>query len=407
MDQLWLFAFIAPLMGGLFNGFIQSLFNFVLRSFLTEYTIDSRTNHVMSINLGKHVMKNRFRLQGKFFRLKFNSSMKEEIKNQEYDPKNGGITLFWIGHKMAWVTLGKTFHRGINVTEYNICTFRFWSADMTKLLNQLSETTESSVKLYTLSNGDWDRGYPLFKKTGNSMVDDHSNYSKILEHTMKFKNSKEEYHKMEKHYRYTCLFSGIPGVGKTSNIYRLAHDLGCNVYQIPFNQLGETSLLDLTRDMEANSILLLDDFDGIEDLDGDSESYSEEPKMRSRRSQRARGQGLMKELQSILDGINSPNNGMIICIITNNREKLGPILTRPGRIQLEIEYTYASNEWIKGMFIQYYPTEKQEADRLVGGLKKYDVTHSHFKLLIDTFNTESPREVVNHLISELGKPKQE
>ena len=55
-----------------------------------------------------------------------------------------------------------------------------------------------------------------------------------------------------------------------------------------------------------------------------------------------------------LDGVRS-QEGRILIMTTNHKEKLDPALLRPGRADVHAELNYASEKQIKGLFKKFYP----------------------------------------------------
>jgi len=60
-----------------------------------------------------------------------------------------------------------------------------------------------------------------------------------------------------------------------------------------------------------------------------------------------------------LDGVRS-QEGRILMMTTNHREKLDPALLRPGRADVHVELNYASEKQMKGLFLKFFPTETTE-----------------------------------------------
>lgn len=45
---------------------------------------------------------------------------------------------------------------------------------------------------------------------------------------------------------------------------------------------------------------------------------------------------------------------------TNHKEKLDPALLRPGRADVHVHLSYASEKQIKGLFKRFFPTATEE-----------------------------------------------
>jgi chaperone BCS1 len=59
-------------------------------------------------------------------------------------------------------------------------------------------------------------------------------------------------------------------------------------------------------------------------------------------------------LLNALDGVRS-QEGRILMMTTNHREKLDPALLRPGRADVHVELNYASVKQMKGLFKKFFP----------------------------------------------------
>lgn len=59
-------------------------------------------------------------------------------------------------------------------------------------------------------------------------------------------------------------------------------------------------------------------------------------------------------LLNALDGVRS-QEGRILFMTTNHREKLDPALLRPGRADVHVKLDYASYQQIVRLFLRFYP----------------------------------------------------
>ena len=64
-------------------------------------------------------------------------------------------------------------------------------------------------------------------------------------------------------------------------------------------------------------------------------------------------------LLNALDGVRS-QEGRILMMTTNHREKLDPALLRPGRADMHVELNYASEKQMKGLFKKFFPEQATE-----------------------------------------------
>jgi len=118
-------------------------------------------------------------------------------------------------------------------------------------------------------------------------------------------------------------------------------------------ELDDDSLNTLLNSTEVNSIILLEDIDAI--FQGreavNKKDYDGEDWTRSGPS--------FSGLLNALDGVRS-QEGRILIMTTNHKEKLDPALLRPGRADLQIELGNAKRCQLIGLFKKFYPEASQE-----------------------------------------------
>jgi chaperone BCS1 len=115
--------------------------------------------------------------------------------------------------------------------------------------------------------------------------------------------------------------------------------------------LNDDSLNTLLNSTEVNSIILLEDIDAI--FHG-RESVSE-GRHGHERGPRVTFSGLL----NALDGVRS-QEGRILIMTTNHKDKLDPALLRPGRADRLIELGNAKESQLKDLFKKFFPDSTQE-----------------------------------------------
>jgi chaperone BCS1 len=65
-------------------------------------------------------------------------------------------------------------------------------------------------------------------------------------------------------------------------------------------------------------------------------------------------------LLNIIDGAAS-HEGRVLIMSTNYPEKLGSALIRPGRVDLQVEFTLATHDQIRDIFTRMYTVQGEEA----------------------------------------------
>jgi chaperone BCS1 len=71
-------------------------------------------------------------------------------------------------------------------------------------------------------------------------------------------------------------------------------------------------------------------------------------------------------LLNAIDGVGA-QEGRIIVLTTNHREKLDAALIRPGRIDVQVELGNATGEQLRGLLLRFFPQARAQADALVAG----------------------------------------
>ena len=180
-------------------------------------------------------------------------------------------------------------------------------------------------------------------------------------------------------YRRGYLLHGPPGTGKTSLTLALAGHFRLPVHLVGLGNANMTdeSLIDLLGNMPRRSILLLEDIDvafptrtqaAVPDTSTSSTDLVVKPKQ-SMSSVTPSG------LLNALDGA-AAQEGRVVIMTTNHREHLDPALIRPGRVDLELEFSLATTADLRQLFEKFYeladdPRAATFAERIPSG--KYSI----------------------------------
>lgn len=124
------------------------------------------------------------------------------------------------------------------------------------------------------------------------------------------------------------LLHGLPGTGKTSLAAALAGELGMDLYLLNLSGTGmnDESLQRLMSDVRTGCMVILEDVDCT---------------IPDREAAVSNSRITLSGLLNCLDGIMS-REGCIIVMTTNHRESLDAALIRPGRVDYEVEFGYAT-----------------------------------------------------------------
>mmetsp|Transcript_17479 Transcript_17479/g.18970 ORF Transcript_17479/g.18970 Transcript_17479/m.18970 type:complete len:475 (-) Transcript_17479:35-1459(-) len=150
-------------------------------------------------------------------------------------------------------------------------------------------------------------------------------------------------------YRRSYLFYGVPGTGKTSMVQALAGHFHRNVcFLLPTHpEMTDDSLREAIQRIPSNSIVVFEDIDALFDI--------------HRSNKISKSSLTFSGLLNALDGIGSPN-GQIFVLTTNLRDNLDHALIRNGRVDLHVEFTYATEEQMEIMWTNFYPQGSQLAN---------------------------------------------
>ena len=198
----------------------------------------------------------------------------------------------------------------------------------------------------------------------DSVILDEGVANRLVEDITQFQNSEKWYKDKGIPYRRGYLLHGPPGTGKTSFTQAIAGALGYNICYLNLsgNTLDDDGLNRALNDAPAKSIILLEDIDGIF-VARESVTQSNDG------GRHVSFSGLL----NALDGVRS-QEGRILFMTTNHREKLDPALMRPGRADVHVLLNNASNSQLQRLFLNFFPEEKQMAKNFAQQLPEFKMS---------------------------------
>ncbi len=148
----------------------------------------------------------------------------------------------------------------------------------------------------------------------------------IVQQVDDFISFEDKYHVFGISHKFTFLLEGKAGMGKTSIARSIAHKYNRDIYILNLGNrnMEENDLIELFRDIETNSVLVMEDVDAF---------------FTGRTTGNEGTTGIsFSTLINLLDGNLSVGNGLITFITTNHADKLDKALVRPGRIDKVIHF---------------------------------------------------------------------
>lgn len=202
-------------------------------------------------------------------------------------------------------------------------------------------------------------------------------------------------------YRRGYLFHGPPGTGKTSLSFALAGIFGLDIYCISLMEVGltESDLSKLFTTLPRRCIVLLEDIDSAglrraddpppasDASDASSDTNTDDSLTKVSKTdalklpgtqQAAGGFKSLISLSGLLNTIDgaASHEGRVLIMTTNHPEKLDPALIRPGRVDLQVQFTLATHEQTRDIFKRMYSTDRDDNPPSSSGQPKPTTTSS-------------------------------
>ncbi|KAF8505056.1 P-loop containing nucleoside triphosphate hydrolase protein [Gautieria morchelliformis] len=225
-----------------------------------------------------------------------------------------------------------------------------------------AEDTKSEVAVYTFQGSDlmsrsgWSHVNMMRRRPLDSLLLDKNTITSLLDDAREFLSAKTWYTKAGIPHRRGYLLHGPPGTGKTSTIYTVAGELGLELFVLSLSSksMDDTRLARAVSFLPTRAILVLEDIDcafpSRSDWDGDE--FRAKPWHLPNKPRTS--QVTMSGILNMLDGIGS-EEGKIFFATTNHIDRLDPALIRPGRIDVRIEYRFATRQQAEGLFLRFFP----------------------------------------------------
>jgi mitochondrial chaperone BCS1 len=269
-----------------------------------------------------------------------------------------GLHFFWHQRHLMWL------HREIAMNLQVIETVRLSAllarrSEVDALLQQVLAHAEKRrahrLALYTVDR--WGEQWHLAdtkpRRSLDSVVLDADAARALHDDIRGFFARRENYAQLGIPWRRGYLLHGPPGTGKTSVAYALAGELQLKLCTLSLTnpKLNDHSIADLLQRTPARSLILIEDIDAF---------------FNARDKQDSRIEVSFSGLLNALDGV-AAQEGRIIVLTTNHRDRLDPALIRPGRIDVAVELGLATADQARRLFLRFFPQGQAQVDEALHG----------------------------------------
>ncbi|KZT10943.1 P-loop containing nucleoside triphosphate hydrolase protein [Laetiporus sulphureus 93-53] len=239
------------------------------------------------------------------------------------------------------------------------------------------------------SHGSWRWTDSRHKRPMSSIVLNPGVKEMLLSDTKDFLKSEKWYADRGIPFRRGYLLYGVPGSGKSSLIHAIAGELMLDIYVVSLSSswINDSTLTTLMGHVPARCIVLLEDLDAAftrstsrDDASngspegGDKEVSTAETAESHGRHKRHKEQLSdvntlsLSGLLNALDGV-AASEGRILFATTNHLDRLDPALSRPGRMDVWIEFKNASKWQAELLFRNFFPSTDEDNVVLEGELE--------------------------------------
>jgi chaperone BCS1 len=269
-----------------------------------------------------------------------------------------GFHFFWYRGRLMWMQ--REISMNLQVVETVHLAALFGTRQLMEDLLQgvarhAGERRANRLMLYAVDS--WSDNWRLAdskpRRSLDSVVLEAGVAKRLHDDIHEFFSRREWYARMGVPWRRGYLLYGPPGTGKTSVAYALAGELHLKLCAMSLSnaKLTDQMLANQLQNTPPRSLILIEDIDAF---------------FNARDKQDARIPISFSGLLNALDGVGA-QEGRIIVLTTNHRERLDAALIRPGRIDVEIELGNADAQQLQGMLLRFFPDAQAHAARLVAG----------------------------------------
>ncbi|KAH9895216.1 hypothetical protein C8Q73DRAFT_790378 [Cubamyces lactineus] len=217
----------------------------------------------------------------------------------------------------------------------------------------------------------------------------------LLADTKDFLKSEKWYADRGIPFRRGYLLYGVPGSGKSSLIHAIAGELMLDIYVVSLSSswINDSTLTTLMGRVPARCIVLLEDLDAAftrstsrdgnatGNPEGKTEEKTTEQPTTTSSSRRTRKTEQLSDVNTLslsgllnaLDGV-AASEGRLLFATTNHLERLDPALSRPGRMDVWIEFKNASKWQAELLFRNFFPSTDEDDMPIEGDLDSIELS---------------------------------
>ncbi|KAF8515922.1 P-loop containing nucleoside triphosphate hydrolase protein [Gautieria morchelliformis] len=276
-------------------------------------------------------------------------------------------TIYYRGHWLRVTRTQRFGNFGSQCQELKVSVVARNNSVLKKLVLEAKRTYEKDaehrVHIFIADTyGSWRWNGARQKRPMSSIVLEPGVKDMILNDCKDFLCSEEWYAERGIPFRRGYLLHGVPGSGKTSLIHSLAGELGLDIYVVSLSSKGmsDNTLSSLMGDVPSRCIVLLEDLDaaftrGVSRDASSTGAPTKDTTTTDSKDTSSDGSTLsLSGLLNSLDGV-AAAEGRLLFATTNHIERLDPALSRPGRMDVWVNFANATKWQAKGIFKCFFP----------------------------------------------------
>ena len=267
-----------------------------------------------------------------------------------------GFHFFWYRGRLMWLQRELSMNLQVIETIHLgalLASRRLMEDLLQSVARHAGERRANRLMLYNVDtwSDNWRLSDSKPRRSLDSVVLEAGVAKRLHDDIHEFFSRREWYGRMGVPWRRGYLLYGPPGTGKTSVAYALAGELRLKLCAMSLSnaKLTDAMLANQLQTTPPRSLILIEDIDAF---------------FNAREKQDTRITISFSGLLNALDGVGA-QEGRIIVLTTNHRERLDAALIRPGRIDVEIELRNANATQLQGLLLRFFPAATAHAARLV------------------------------------------